>query len=104
MTSKEASNIATTSFSEPAGRLAQHLEGSVRLSHNQRKRSAQPMILRSKSPKPPRSVERQTRGQATEQCTHHPPETVADPFQRKPHRSLSMALIAQTRSGVDKAK
>ena len=87
-----ASVIATTFFSARAGSVAQQRSGSTLLSHSQRSLRASPKNLRSKTPRPPRDVGRQTVVQAS---LHFPPSAVSVPHQRKALRRLSICSMAQ---------
>jgi hypothetical protein len=84
-------DMAATGFSSLDGNAAQQRPGSDLRSHSQRSLKAKPKNRRSKIPRPPRSVGRQTMGHAT---LHLPPVVVVAPDQRKALRRLSICSIA----------
>jgi hypothetical protein len=63
----------------------------VRACHSHRTRRAIPARQRSETPRPPRSLGRQTVSHVT---LHLPPVTVSDPHQMKARRSLSIDSTA----------
>jgi hypothetical protein len=79
-TKSEDWNMDDTRFSVVEGNSTHEESGLVRRSHIQRRRSANPSILRSGMLRPPTSLGAQTIGQAILQ---RPPETSSLPAHRK---------------------
>ena len=86
-----ADAMAATSFSTLHGSFNQVACGDVLASHSQRRRSAKPKNLRSKTPRPPKCFGLHTIGQAT---LHFPATTVEVPAQRNARRRLSIWSMA----------
>jgi len=86
-----ADAMAATSFSTLDGSFNQVACVDVLASHCQRRRSAKPKNLRSKTLRPPKSFGLHMIGQAT---LHLPPATVEVPAHRKARRRLSIWSMA----------
>lgn len=93
----ETLNMAWIIRSSLLGKPIHVLDVSVRLNHAQRMRSTYPSVVRSRTPRPPSSVGRETFDQATK---HFPPCTASVPFHTKSLVIFSKALMIHGESST----